>query len=239
MLIKRFGRSLWSLGLLVIFGGLAGLNLQEALWCNARMIVRVPTTHKVVALSIDDGPHVKTTPEILAVLREKKVHATFFVLGSNAEKHPNLLAQQLADGHELGNHAYSHALLPSLSKERIDTELSKTERAIVAAGYKPTLFRPPGGEYNKKVLALAQDKGYTIIMWTIDPSDWQCPPASTVVDRVMAQVKPGSIILLHDGQYPLPTPKALGIMIDRLRDQGYQIVTVSELLDYYEVRTAY
>jgi len=210
--------------------------VQGLLAENNKVIKKVPTTHKVVALTIDDGPHYKTTPQMLAVLREKNVKLTLFILGENAVSHPEILAQAVADGHEIATHAYSHNPLNKMSKTEIGEELDKAEQAITVVAPKPSLFRPPGGAYNDTVTAEAGRRGYTTILWSIDPGDWRRPRVEQVVDGVMNKIEPGSIVLLHDGQYPLPTPEAIGIIIDRLRAQGYSIVTVSELLQYYEVR---
>ncbi|MDF2634124.1 MAG: polysaccharide deacetylase [Pelosinus sp.] len=225
----------------LVFTGLVGIIFSAALIIqgsvinNNKEIKKVPTTHKVVALTLDDGPHYNITPQILAVLREKKVKVTFFVLGKHAAAHPEIVAQEVADGHEVASHAYSHIFLSKLSKEEIGEELDNAERAITVVAPKPTLFRPPGGAYNDKVVAEAQTRGYTTILWSVDPGDWRGPSVSHIVDNVMNHVKPGSIVLLHDGQDPLPTPKAIGIIIDKLHEQGYSIITVSELLQYYEV----
>lgn len=220
---------------LVIMTVVAGIT-QDQLQKNNGVIKNVPTTHKVVALTLDDGPHYKTTPEVLAVLREKKVKATLFLLGSNVVKSPELVQQAVKDGHEIGTHAYSHTLLNKLSKPMVEEELDKAESVITQFAPKPLLFRPPGGAYNKAVLAAAHERGYTTVTWSVDPEDWKCPPVGDVVQRVLTKVKPGSIVLLHDGQYPLPTPEALKQIIDQLRAQGYTFVTVSELLQYYEIR---
>lgn len=203
------------------------------------IISQVPTSHKVVALTIDDGPHYKVTPEILAVLKQKQVKATFFVLGQNVEEFPQLLAQEVADGHEIGAHTYSHPKLSTLDLDRIADEFDKAEKVITAVAPKPVLFRPPGGFYDKKVITTAHEKGYSVVLWSVDPHDWSRPPAEKVVNTVIHDIKPGSIILLHDGQYPLPTPQALGIIIDRLQEQGYKFVTVSELLQYNEVQSTF
>ncbi|SDF13563.1 polysaccharide deacetylase family protein [Sporomusa acidovorans] len=203
---------------------------------DSQTVSRVPTTQKVVALTLDDGPNSRVTPEILAVLKEKQVRATFFVLGENVEHYPKILAQEVADGHEIGIHTYSHPSLPKLSPNKITEEFAKAESAITPIAPKPTLFRPPGGLYNSRVIETAHERGYTVILWSVDPRDWSCPPSAAVIDKVMKEVTPGSIILLHDGQYPLPTPKALAAIIDGLRARGYDFVTVSELLQYNEVR---
>ena len=206
---------------------------------EAQTISKVATTQKVVALTIDDGPHNKVTPEILAVLREKQVKATFFVLGENVEHFPKLLAQEVANGHEIGTHTYSHPLLSKFNSKKMAEEFDKAEKEITPTAPKPTLFRPPGGFYNHQVIETDHLRGYTVILWSVDPRDWSRPSTEKVVERVLHNIKPGSIVLLHDGQYPLPTPQALGIIIDRLREQGYDFVTVSELLQYNEVRHSF
>lgn len=224
------------------FGAAVGVVLAAAVLTqeiNApkeNVIKKVPTTHKVVALTVDDGPHSKTTPELLAVLREKNVKLTLFILGENANSHPEILAQAVADGHEIATHAYSHQLLSKMEQKDVGQELDQAEKIITAMAPAPTLFRPPGGAYNEQVLEEAAKHGYTTILWSIDTGDWRRPSVNHVVEAVMKDIEPGSIVLMHDGQYPLPTPKAMRIIIDRLREQGYRIVTVSELLQYYEVR---
>ena len=222
----------------MVFGVILGISVltQGMLADKGKVIKKVPTTHKVVALTVDDGPHAKTTPQMLAVLREKNVKVTLFILGKNAESHPEVLAQAVADGHEIATHAYSHKFLSKMSIEEAGEELDKAEKIIMAVAPKPTLFRPPGGGYSDDVTAEAEKRGYTTILWSVDSSDWRQISVKQVVDNVINSVEPGSIVLLHEGQFPLPTPAAIGIIIDKLRAQGYSIVTVSELLQYFEIR---
>lgn len=212
---------------------------EPALWDNPRAVSHVPTTLPVIALTLDDGPHYKMTPEILAVLKEKGVRVTFFVLGENVDQRPDILAREVADGHEIAVHGYRHTSLAKLDKDRVTAELTEAERAIGrGTKAKPALFRPPGGRYSETVLAAARERGYTMVLWDIDPHDWARPPVDKVVETVLRRASPGSIVLLHDGQYPLPTPRALAIIIDRLRAEGYELVTVSELLQLNEQRPA-
>lgn len=201
-----------------------------------QVIRKIPTTHKVVAITIDDGPHYKTTPEILRVLTEKQAKATFFVLGANAEAHPEIVAQAARDGHEIASHAYSHKRLNKLTTAEVVAEFEHLETVLQPFAPKPTLFRPPDGAYNDKIVQLARERGYTTVLWSVDSGDWRQPPVEQVVKTTLNNVRPGSIILMHDGQYPLPTPQAIALIIDNLRSQGYQLVTVSELLQYYEKR---
>lgn len=208
-----------------------GIFLEEV-----KVVKKIPTTHKVVALTIDDGPNDKTTPELLKILQEKNVKVTMFVLGRNVKEHPELVARAAKDGHEIATHAYSHTLLTKMSQAECADELDKTEAILKSIAVKPHLFRPPGGAYNEAVIKEADKHCYTTVLWSVDPKDWQNPSVEQVVNAVTTTVEPGSIVLLHDGQYPLPTPKAVGQIIDNLRAKGYTFITMSELLEYYEVR---
>lgn len=209
-------------------------KVEDHLVDTSPIIRQVPTSHKVVALTFDDGPLSESTPEILNILKEKNIKATFFVVGEQVEKFPMLVQQEIAEGHEVGSHTYSHPTLTKLRKSEIQIELAKTEQAILKVAPKPTLFRPPGGFYNNMIVKAARDKDYITILWSVDPYDWRYPPVGEIVNIVLKNSKPGSIILLHDGKYPSSTPEALGFIIDSLSARGYEFVTVSELLQYYE-----
>ena len=198
------------------------------------VISEVPTTQKVISLTFDDGPHDKTTPDILAVLKSKNVKATFFIVGERTGKRPELVKQIALDGHEIGNHSYSHPNLTRLTAGKINEELAKSEELLHNITPHPFLFRPPGGQYNNTVMQIAKEKGYLIILWSVDPEDWTHRSAGKITDVVLKNIKPGGIILLHDGIYPSSTPEALGYIIDSLKDRGYEFVTVSSLLGYYQ-----
>lgn len=223
----------WGLAFGMVF---AILFAGEGYFSDSGIVRKVPTTHKVVALTFDDGPHADSTPKLLSVLRQKEVKATMFVLGENVEKHPELLQQMVADGHEIGSHAYSHVFISKISPEERAEQLAKAERVITIAAPKPVLFRPPGGGYSDEIVKEISQRGYRTILWSVDPRDWSRPGVNRIVNTVLAQVKPGSIVLLHDGQYDLQTAAAVSIIIDRLRADGYSLVTVGELLQYYEER---
>lgn len=233
--MRLFRRSFFNITVLVL--GLVCSLLYEThlvLDDTARVIRKVPTTHKVIALTVDDGPHYKTTAELLAVLREKQVKATFFVLGANAEAHPDMVARAVADGHEIACHAYSHKWLNRMTPAEAAAEFDRFEAVTGAVAPKPKFFRPPDGAYNDAVVALARERGYTTVLWSIDTGDWRLLPVEQVVKNAVNNAHPGGIMLMHDGQYPLPTPQAAGIIIDTLRSQGYQFLTMTELLQYYE-----
>lgn len=217
-----------------VFSLIISMKIEDHLVDIAPVISQVSTSQKVVALTFDDGPLGESTAEILGILREKNAKATFFVVGEQVEKYPKLVEQEIAEGHEVGNHSYSHPELTKLRKGKIKEELDKTEKAILKVAPKPTLFRPPGGFYNDTILQLNRDNEYITILWSIDPFDWRSPSVGEIVDTILKDIKPGSIILLHDGKYPSATPEAVEFIIDSLQSRGYQFVTISELLQYYE-----
>lgn len=181
-----------------------------------------------MALTFDDGP-VPETRELLAVLRAKNVKVTFFVLGSQAAAHPDVIRQIVADGHVVGNHSWDHPLLTRLSKAKVRSQLVRTNDAVVAAGApKPIVFRPPYGGTNRAILRLARAQGMAQVLWDVDPMDWRDRKSALVASRVVAATRNGSIVLSHDIH---PTTRAAyARIIDRLRARGFQFVTVPELL---------
>lgn len=233
--MKPKSRWIFSVSLLVVLTVVGAVHLVMS--PNILAVRFVPTTHKVVALTIDDGPQPETTPRLLRTLKEKQAKATFFILGANAARHPDLVRQAASDGHEIGSHAYSHNYLNKMSPAEFEAEMEQTNQLIrQLAAQEPKVFRPPGGAWNDAIAIAAQLRGQITILWSVDAGDWRRPSVGGAVNRILKNVKPGSIVLLHDGQPSLPTPEVVGIVIDTLREQGYQFVTVSELLQYYEVR---
>jgi peptidoglycan-N-acetylglucosamine deacetylase len=202
---------------------------------------------KKLALTFDDGPDPTWTPRILEVLKQKKAPAAFFVIGSEANHYPNILKRESAEGHEVGNHTYTHPDWegPNLSQTQIRWELNLTERLIESVlGVKSILFRPPFGidhqpEYAEEVahLPVAQDMGYLIVGQRVDPNDWsqEAPgvpiPAQKIVENILHEAPKGNIVLLHDGGGDRSqTVAALPQIIDTLRAQGYRFVSVADLL---------
>ncbi len=198
-----------------------------------------PGPHKV-ALTFDDGPDPKWTPRILKILREKKAPAAFFVLGTQAQHYPDLLERIAREGHEIGNHTYSHQNLTEAGDQQIELELNATTRLIEAVTDRSTAyFRPP---YNSdgtptqpgemRALRVARDLGYLTVTQSIDPDDWERPGAEVLVTRVKRQRPEGSVILLHDGGGDRSqTVAALPSIIDYLRSRGDLIVPLSEIIN--------
>ena len=210
-------------------------------------IEQIGAAKKKLALTFDDGPDPTWTPKVLDVLKKKNVPATFFVIGWDANRWPQLLRREYAEGHEVGNHTYSHPDWedPKLSPTQIRWELNLTERLIESTlGVKSLLFRPPYGidhqpEFAEEVahLPIAQDMGYIIVGQKVDPDDWSqlspgVPlPAAKIVENVLREAPKGNIVLLHDGGgNRSQTVAALPQLIDALRAQGYEFVTVPDLI---------
>ncbi len=187
---------------------------------------------KKIALTFDDGPHYKYTAEILDILAENHAKATFFVVGQLAERYPELVLRELAEGHEVANHTYSHPKLAKLTPRELSEELTKCERVLnEIADYRPKLFRPPEGYLGHATETIAAESDYTPVLWTVDTRDWAHTPVETIVATVLERTESGSIILCHDfiGR-DSPTPDALRELLPRLKEEGYELVTVSELL---------
>jgi peptidoglycan/xylan/chitin deacetylase (PgdA/CDA1 family) len=185
------------------------------------------TQEKVVALTFDDGPDPTDTPDVLDILKEKKVRATFFVLGQAAQSNPYLLKRLVNEGHEIGNHSFNH----DYQQRRLVEEMNQTDKEIFAAtGTHTYFYRPPGGFLSKSQLEIIKGNGHVVALWSVDSKDWRNPGIKQIMDNVMKHVFPGAIILMHDGGYHrTQTVKALGPIIDALRERGYRLVTLSEL----------
>ncbi|MPM80392.1 hypothetical protein SDC9_127439 [bioreactor metagenome] len=167
-------------------------------------------------------------PDMLNTLAANDVKVTFFIGGSWAKRYPDVLKNLAGNGHELGNHSYSHPHPNSLSKDKNKEQIIKTENLVSElTGVKTALYAPPYGEYNDTVLYAAQELGYETIMWSIDTIDWQRPPVEIVKNRVLKKIHNGAIILIHPTE---PTAKALPELINEIKKQGYQITTVSDII---------
>ena len=183
-----------------------------------------------IAMTFDDGPSEKLTPELLDLLARHHIHATFFVIGQNVVAHPEILQRAAREGHEVGNHSWSHPAFGKMSDERVRTELQKTDDAIRAAlGKRPVLMRPPYGSITARQKKwINAEFGYRTILWDVDPLDWKRPGPSVVMSRIVKGTRPGSIILSHD-IHP-GTIKAMPETFDQLEAKGFKFVTVSELI---------
>jgi len=202
---------------------------------DCKVVVANRDAEKKLALTFDDGPSEKYTSKILDILSRNNVKATFFIIGSNAEKNPELVKRIISEGHEIGNHTYSHPQLKKISPEELNLEINKTQKIIKGiTGITPTLFRPPGGYLNNTIMEIITSNNCIPVLWSWrqDTMDWKNPPVDTVVNTVLSNVKDGDIILFHDYIYgESPTPEALNRIIPELLNKGYNFLTVTELIN--------
>jgi peptidoglycan-N-acetylglucosamine deacetylase len=200
---------------------LKGINIQ-VVWAGT-------IRSKSVALTFDDGPSPKNTPQILKILQEERVPATFFVIGQNSQRHPELLKQIHAEGHTIGNHTFSHVKLTAQSSETIRVELEKTREVIqTTTGQSNGLFRPPFGAFDARSLAEMAIRRFDAVLWSVDSRDWTHPGVQVIRKNVLSTVQSGSIVLFHDDRDQ--TAEALPSIIRALKEQGYHFVSVPDLI---------
>ena len=216
----------------LIFAICSDLAYHAAIPIQASGYRSVPTETSRIALTFDDGPHPRLTPRILDILDRYGVHATFFMIGVNAENYPQAARAVVERGHEIGNHTFSHCRLYGGGTARAEKELTDCSDAIErVCGCRPNLFRPPEGAVDRAVVEVSDRGGYKIILWSVDTRDWEIKDVRAIVNRVLSAVKPGDIILMHDFiGHNSKTPEALEILLPKLLALGYEPVTVSELL---------
>ncbi|MDO3681097.1 polysaccharide deacetylase family protein [Paenibacillus ehimensis] len=199
------------------------------------LLLRGSAASGQVALTFDDAPDTTFTPQVLDVLKKHQVRATFFLVGAQAEKHPEMVKRIVREGHVIGNHSYSHKLFTKLSDDLFQSQVLQTQQALKRLiGYSPRLLRPPYGEISESQLLWASEHGYRIVNWNVDSLDWKQLGPEKVTSNILTNVKPGSIILQHSGGGPGQdlngTVKALPTVIQTLKSRNLKIVTLPELL---------
>jgi len=228
---------------------LCALSLGVILWSahsharfvdqfSGRYVQRVETTDKVVALTFDDGPNEPYTGQVLKILRDNNIRATFFLIGENVEIYRDAAREIAREGHVLGNHSYSHPFLLAVEPSNYEgKQIDRNEQILEAVtGVHCTLFRPPLGIYTPWLLRAAAKRGLTSIGWSDDGNDWHDLSSAQIASKILKNAQPGNIILLHDGlnlSHGIDRSKtvdALPIIIAKLKAQGYRFVTVPELL---------
>ncbi len=236
---------------LVILGIIATIGLALGLWfwwaCSEPsstffrpVLIRGPQEGKRISLTFDDGPAEQYTEQVLEILREQQVPATFFVCGRNVEKHPELLRRIVADGHEVGNHTYSHLFVYFKSQRRIAEEIDRTQAIIEkVAGFRPKIFRPPYGARWFGLMPTLLKRGMHLILWSSTGYDWK-KDAKGITEIILRELKPGAVILLHDGRETRPaaevdrspTVLALPTIIAGARQQGYTFAPLQDFLPF-------
>jgi polysaccharide deacetylase family sporulation protein PdaB len=202
-------------------------------------IYSINTNKKQIALTFDISWGEERTGPILDVLEQKGLKkATFFLSSPWAESHPDLVKRIVDTGYEIGSHGHRHDNYSSYNEGQIRTQIGKADQILTKlTGKKPTLIRFPNGDFDKRVLSIAKEMGYTTIQWDTDSLDWMNPGKEKIVKRVLSKVHPGDIILMHASDSCRQTHEALPEIIDALRAKGYQFVTVSELIAGSQVDT--
>jgi peptidoglycan-N-acetylglucosamine deacetylase len=199
------------------------------------MYTAIPSENKVVALTFDDGPDDKYTKEVLNILRENQVKATFFVIGKNIKEYPSTMKEIIAEGHAVGNHTWSHARLTDLNASQIKAEMEKTNQLLKDEfGVETNLMRPPFGAMDDRTLKVLTDLQFHTVKWSVDTRDWAGTESNEMIQNVYGNVTPGGIVLQHSaggkGGNLDNTLEALPVIIKQLKEKGYQFVTVSEML---------
>ena len=193
---------------------------------------RQPTLERAVALTFDDGPSPSETPRILALLRRLHVRATFFVIGYLVERYPQLVALERREGMAIGNHAYNHPEVPSFAElpwQLMKDEIALGAQSLARLGIRAQLLRPPGGSFSPAVVRTAEALGERVVLWSVDPSDWRPGvTARQIASRVLGAVRPGSIVILHDGGGDRSaTIGALPVIVKGIRQRGLRLVEIA------------
>ncbi|MBS4194284.1 polysaccharide deacetylase family protein [Lederbergia citri] len=191
------------------------------------------TTEKKIALTFDDGPDKIITPQLLDILKEKGVHATFFVVGEQVSYYPQLAKRMVEEGHSIANHSWNHPELSKLYTAQVIQQLTSTNELIEkVTGVKPTLLRPPYGDFTAADALVFEKLGFKNILWSVDTIDWDGNSAENILTIVNRDKSPGGIVLQHNFQNTKlqGTVDALPKMIDQLRAEGYKFVTIDSLL---------
>ena len=225
----------WALSAMVLLGAVSAVYALEVR--SAEVVARkrglpvycVDRNDGKIAISFDAAWGGDKTEKILDILDEFGVKTTFFMVDIWTQRFPELVKEIAARGHEIGNHSTTHPKMSTLSREKIRQELdTMANNAEAVAGVRPTLFRPPYGDYNNDVVLTARAAGYEVIQWSVDSLDWKNRGAQPLIDRATKNVKSGDIILFHnDSQYILD---ALPTVLKSYQAQGFTVVPISELL---------
>ncbi|WP_379151976.1 polysaccharide deacetylase family protein [Paenibacillus sp. sgz5001063] len=211
------------------------LTLSQLLRKYPETIKTQGPRRKQIALTFDDVPDPRFTPQVLDMLRRYHVHATFFIVGSRAEKHPELVARMIREGHAVGNHSYNHPEFGKISINAFRTQIIRTENIInTLAGYKPRLIRPPYGDISEQQLKWAKAHGYKLVNWNVDSLDWKGLSKTQVRNNIITHAGKGAIVLQHGGggrgSNLQGTIQALPEVINIMHKRGYTFVTLPQML---------
>ena len=202
------------------------------------IIKRGNEEEKIIALTFDDGPDEVFTPQILNILKKYDIKATFFVIGEKVSRNEDIIKRQIEEGHEIGNHTFTHINALKKNYFEIKEEIEKTQEAIKSVtGEEPTIFRPPYRGLSRDLCRIIKEKNMNIVLWSnIDVRDWSNPGVDTMVNTIENEIENGNILILHDYNTvrndKSQTIETLEIVIPKLKKMGYKFVTVSELMEH-------
>ena len=206
-----------------------------------KFIFRVRIKENLVALTFDDGPHPEFTKKLLDLFKERGIKATFFVTGEKIEKYRDIVKRMIAEGHELGNHSYSHKNLIFKKKNMIIEEIERTDKLLRELGVRSDIhFRPPFGRLSFTAFTVLTSLNKKVIMWNVPTKDYKESDPKVILKKIYKRIKPGSIIVLHDSGVERTGKKidrqatiiAVKQLIEELPKKGYEFRTVSELINY-------
>ncbi len=213
----------------------AARALSPSIAARVRRLIRGPAPQaerpKLIALTFDDGPYPVTTPLLLDALHDLGIHATFFLIGRDAQQFPELTRRIAAFGNEIGNHTLTHPDLDRLAPARVRAEILDGARALRAYSDDPaitSMMRPPHGRYTLATVETAQRAGYDVMLWNDDPGDWRTVTPQDLIEHILTHATRPEVVLLHSGK--LATIEMLPTVVDRFRRAGYSFVTAGELL---------
>lgn len=198
----------------------------------AKIVRHVMTQKKVVAFTFDDGPSPWATPLLLELLKKEGVKATFFIIGQEAVRFPELVSREVQEGHEIGNHGMHHKALGRMKEDEIQQEVADGAASLRAAGApQPHLYRFPKALSSAAAYRVLGETGYTVVGWSVDPRDYQRRTSEALVADTLKNTKPGDIVIFHDGPgRRQATLTALKTIIPQLKAHGFKFVTVSDLM---------
>lgn len=200
-------------------------------------IYSVQTDKKIIALTFDISWGDKRPEPIIQILQDKGIkNATFFLSSPWSKSHPDIVDKLVQGGFEIGNHGYKHVNYSELKDDEIRTQMQTSHQMLTeATGKAPQLIRLPNGDFDKRVLQIANEMNYSVIQWDTDSMDWMNQGVNTIIERVVTRAHPGDIVLLHASDTCTQTHEALPVIIDKLKEQGYEFVTVSDLIKQNQV----
>ena len=237
--------------LLMIFFGLAGLLaafcafFDQAVLTRKGTVFRVPTQHKRVALTFDDGPSRQWTPQVLDALKVAGIPATFFMVGYHVRQYPDIARRVAAAGHEIANHGFAHSVILYYTPAEIEEEIKYSEQVIrEVTGRTTRLFRPPKAWLRAEIKDKIKDMGYRVVLWSLNSKDWVKFDHRAIVHFICRRIQSGDILLFHDsgsvfgteGGDRSQTVAAIPLLAQALRAKGYEFVTVSELIESQDQR---